>query len=257
MRWAVGAPACGRGRCPARVSVRTVVFDEVVHLLAAAALEGVSEATLAAAEARGGRVAHGTHEKSEQQQPSRGHPCLLHVGIQGVAPNKGSQLVLKPISSKILVSKFLTRTVRTVRACVEECTCRAESSSQPTTHPRNPFLSSHSPPPQAPLPTCPTSMRALSLFLLMGSATAALRSTDSGCNLDDAKALVKLRAATAGDTWTITWPGTDPCPWTSKNATYVARVVACDYPRKPSGLPRRHLMYGRRVLSSSRLSAPV
>ena len=63
-------------------------------------------------------------------------------------------------------------------------------------------------------------MRALSLFLLLGAATAALRSTATICNKDDAAALLKLRAATAGDTWTITWPGADPCPLT-QNARYI------------------------------------
>ena len=63
----------GQERQVSSGNTRTVIFDQVVHLLATAALEGVGKATLAAAEARAGRVAHGTHEQ-EQQQPAS-HPC--------------------------------------------------------------------------------------------------------------------------------------------------------------------------------------
>ena len=137
-----------------------------------------------------------------------------------------------------------------------------ESSSQPTTHPRNPFLSPHSSLPQDPLhPTFPTSMRALSLFLLLGAATAALRPTATICNKDDAAALLKLRAATAGDTWTITWPGADPCPLT-QNTRYIrthgrtVTILASLVFRAGTSCTSR-VRPVRRVLTSSRLSVPA
>ena len=141
MRWAVGAPACGRdgvqrGSVYAPSSLtRSCIFLQPLHWRASA--KPRSRQLRLEADA----LPTAPTKRVSSSSPREAILAYSTEYSRSVARIKGSQLVLKPFS--IFWVEYFSKTLYGLY--VEECTCRAEA-------PRNPqlTLSTHSSPPILP-----------------------------------------------------------------------------------------------------------